>query len=912
MTTNRVKDLPNTNPAFHHILKALAETPSETLAAQWPHLQPHEIKAALAFAASLTKEAVPPPALASTATELNLNKVMVVDDIPDNLLLMEHLFRKSNFSLITVSDPRQALHLAKTERPALIVSDVQMPHLTGFQLLTHLKTDPVTRDIAVIFVTAHHRSSDQASQGLILGADDYIQRPFMRDEFLSRVEAVIRTKRTEIEARRQARGVAQRNLRLQWVNELAVAVNSGLELPQIFASSMQKLAKLLRVAAVAVVLRIQEAPELLVTVSTSQGETPSARVELPPEELADQSPDAWTSAFVSAILWQHSAELSTGLSDSYEAIQTVPMFSKEQLVGTIALIDLPGRTIEEADLVMVNSAAGIIAVAVENAHLLEQAQEQVDDLIAMTEIGRALTSNLDLEQTLKQTTLFVQRALQCEAVSLWLLDETGQELTLTTASGVGADMVVGFKMSASQGVVGHVVKSGEHYISADLSQDEFHFRHSPDSREYRPGSILSIPVQAKGQIIGAMQALHRKKRWFNAEHLRLAYPVANFVGIAVENARLFREVQEFNRHLEQMVAERTQEVAEEKEKTEAILASMADGLVVLDAEKRILTANKAAETMLSFSLAALRGRPIALERLQEPLWRSLNDIASSDEPTTTDLFDIRLTGGTILSLQTRSAKVINEHGQLLGTVVVLRDITALKEVERMKARFMAGVTHELKTPLAIIRLHSKNLSNYHDRLLPAKRQELLTSIQGQAELLATLIEDILEISRFDAVVSKSERTVLDLEPLISRIVGDLRPLADSNRIKLFWRPPSQPINTVADPSQMERLVRNLIDNAIKYTPPGGSVTVETYLGQSNGSGTVGIQVTDTGIGIPAEHLPQIFDRFHRVDPSHTTPGTGLGLSIVQEIVNAHYGEIQVESQVGRGSQFRVTLPGHVA
>jgi PAS domain S-box-containing protein len=908
--TNHVTDLSHTGPAFDDILKTLAETPPESLAAQWPHLQPHEIKAALTFAASLVKEVGPASTLTSAAAELNLNKVMVVDDIPENLLLMEHLFRKSNFSLIPVSDPRQALLVAKAERPALIISDVQMPHLTGFQLLTNLKTDPVTRDIAVIFVTAHYRSSDQASQGLILGADDYIQRPFMRDEFLSRVEAVIRTKRTEIEARRQAHGVAQRNLRLQWVNELAVAVNSSLQLPEIIASSMQKLAELLEVTAVAVVLSTPKAQELLVTVSTRRGDTASALIDLAQEQMGERSPDAWTPAFVSAILWQYRTELGAVLPPTYEAIQTVPMYSKEQMVGAIALVNSPGGTIQEADLVMVNSAAGVIAVAMENAHLLEQAQEQVDDLIAMTEIGRALTSNLDLDQTLKQTTLFVQRALQCEAVSLWLLDETGQELTLTTASGIGADMVVGFKMAAGQGVVGHVVESGEHYIAADLTQDEYHFRHTPGSHAYRPGSILSIPVQAKGQIIGAMQALHRKKGWFNAEHLRLAYPVANFVGIAVENARLFREVQEFNRHLEQMVAERTREVAEEKEKTVAILASMADGLVVLDAEKRILTANKAAETMLNFSLEALRDRPIAPERLQEPLWRSLNDIASSDEPTTTNLFDIRLVSGNILSLQTRSAKVINEHGQWLGTVVVLRDITALREVERMKARFMAGVTHELKTPLAIIRLHAKNLANYHDRLPPAKRDGLLTSIQRQAELLATLIEDILEISRFDAGLTKTERTLLDLGPLINRIVSDLRPLADSNQIKLFWQPPTSPISTLANLSQMERLVRNLIDNAIKYTPAGGSIRVETFVGQSNGSSIVGLQVTDTGIGIPPEHLPQIFDRFHRVDPSHTTPGTGLGLSIVQEIISAHHGEIHVESQPGRGSQFRVSLPGH--
>ena len=845
------------------------------------------------------------------AAELDLNKILVVDDVKENLFLIEYLFRNSEFTLSLASSAKEALAKAQTELPILIISDIMMPEMSGFELLTALKADERTANIGVILVTAHHRSSKEVSQGLKLGADDYIYRPFVRDEFMSRVEAVLRLKRAEAETQRQARLLARRNKGLAWLNELALAVNSSLEVREIFSSSMQKLSQLLDAKAVCLLLFNRDRQELLLSLASPSGRRLSMPFEFTP--LATGSEEviqARVSAKVLEVLT--SQQLYLGLpADLLElqVVQYTPMVSKEQSIGAILIVDQQ-RSIDEAEQVLLHSAAGLIAVAVENTRLLESAQALVDDLIALNDIGRALTSTLDLQQTLQQTTMLVRQSLQADATSLWLVNRADHMLELIAASGAGAEVVTGYRMPLHYGIAGFVAQTGDIYLSPDLSEDDKHYPEVAKISHYQPRSMLSIPVQVKNEIVGVMQALHHKPDWFDENDLRLAGPITSSVAIAVENARLFNEVQQFSHHLEQMVAARTRELAEEKEKTEAILSSIADGLLVLDGQNCILTANQVAEKMLGFRLPELTGQPIGPTQLHNPLWRAIRELAGGQELSMTALVDLPTSPTEpLMSIQAHSAKVRNDAGQIIGTVVTLRDLTALKEVERMKARFMTGVTHELKTPLSVIQLHTSNLQKYFDRLPAQKRAELLHSIQNQAEHLAQLIEDILALSRLDIGLTEAGRQVVELGGLIERISHDLRPLAEAKQIHLTWRKPAEAIATLANPDQLGQVIRNLVDNAIKYTPNGGSVQLQAGLTTTDDGQTYAkFQVSDTGIGIPPEQQSQVFDRFHRVDPAHTIPGTGLGLAIVKEVVNAYGGTVEVESTPGQGSTFSVALP----
>jgi two-component system, NtrC family, sensor histidine kinase KinB len=898
----------------HETLAQLAARISPEVAQELFGLELGDVKSALEYAAMLSHQVDQVARGGSRplqeTVDLDLKKILVVDDIEENRFLMKYMFRGTGFNLLLAADANEALQIARVERPVLIISDIQMPFMNGLELLQALKADDQTKNIAVILVTAHHHESKEVSEGLTLGADDYIHRPFMRDEFVSRVEAVLRVKRAEAETQQQARLVARRNKGLRLVNELSLAINSSLDLKEIFTFSMQKLSQMFEAEIVALLLLNQDKQNLVINVASHLGKQLSITLDYIPLDGTASAFEEQVSELVFTVLAENYATLElTPTPETPSLIKSIAMTSKDQTVGAIAIVNRRWHAFDEADEVLLRSAASIIAVAIENAHLLESTQQQVDDLIALTEIGRALTSTLDLALILKQTTLLMQRSFQAEAASLWLLDETKTSLVLIAYSGIEAGVVTNLRLPIETGIAGYVARTGNSYISADVSTDHHYFDYLAQVSHYKARSILCVPVQVRGETIGVMDALHQRPNWFDQTHLRLSYPVASFVGIAVENARLFNEVQDFSRHLEQMVAERTQELAEEKEKTEAILINMADGLLVLDPDHCILTANRAAEKMLDFQLSELSGQAIGLKQLENPLWRCLQDITGNSETTVSTLVDVRTPHSeTMLAIQAHSARIKNQAGQNLGTVIVLRDITVLKEMERMKARFIAGVTHELKTPLAIIALHSRNLSNYFDRLSEAKRGDLIRSIQSQVSLLERLIGDILQLSRLDGGAQEMKFQPLDLVLLVDLIVSQAQPLAETKRVVLEWQKPAAPVMIQSDPDQLERVVRNLIDNAIKYTLPGGLVQVHALTESINGRALATIKVMDTGIGIPDEHQAKIFERFYRVDPSHTIPGTGLGLSIVQEVVHAHGGTVQLKSTPGVGTTFVVTLP----
>lgn len=872
-----------------------------------------DVYTALAYAADLvrqhTETRTPEADAQSLANEPDLQKILVVDDLEPNRRLVELMFRGTDFEIILAESGVAALELARAELPFLIISDIQMPEMSGYELCQQLKADEVTRNLALIFVTAHHRSVDNLTRGLDLGADDYIYRPFQRDELLARVRAVARLKVAEAEARSQARVTEQRNRELELLNKLALAVSSSQQLEQILPVSLQKLAQLIDAEAVALLVVDAQHSRLLVTVAQPEGTPILAPVNVASVEegaLQEQAP-----AILAAIDAEFALQLSRPTEAGLPHVRSVPMEGRERTLGILSIINKRGGELGVSDWVLLISATGLVTAAVENAWLWQSVQRQVEDLTLLNQVGQTLTSTLELEQILSDTTNLVQVSLDAELASLWLLDETGEHLTLTASSGPLAEQITGYCLPVSHGIAGYVARTGEPYASADVGHDERHYAGLDQSGDYEPGSILCVPLRIAGRVIGVVQALHSEPRWFSHSDLQLFESVTSSVGIAVENARLFAEVQEFNQQLENMVAESTQQLEREKEQTWAILASMADALVVLDTEQRILIANLVAEEMLAFRLAERVGQPLDAGMLAHPLWRCVDELARSDELSLSMAVDVSdpVKPDSVTSIQARSSKMWAESGEVVGTVIVLRDVTALKEVERMKARFMTGITHELKTPLAVIRMHANNLNTYYNRLPDRKRKELLEAIDKQVNLLERLVGDILELARMDAEEVTLERRDVDIGPLVEQVVADLRPLAQQKRQKLNWNRPRRALVVHADPGQMERVVTNLVENAIKYTEAGGSIEVEALAAMLNGQPQVGIRVTDSGIGIPPEALERVFERFYRVDSSHTTPGTGLGLAIVKEIVEAHHGQIQVGSILGEGSTFFVTLPG---
>jgi len=257
-----------------------------------------------------------------------------------------------------------------------------------------------------------------------------------------------------------------------------------------------------------------------------------------------------------------------------------------------------------------------------------------------------------------------------------------------------------------------------------------------------------------------------------------------------------------------------------------------------------------------------------------------------------------------LDLELKAAS-IDQTGANGTAVVAIRDVTHLKALARMKARFVSNVSHELRTPVACI----KAFVNLMEKD-PERWREYLEPLAQEAEYQIQLVEDILEISRADAGRVEVVPEPTSLNEVTGEQVVAYRTLAKKQGVTLTHQPGDSEVMAMADPHRLKQVVDNLISNAIRYTPAGGEVTVSTARAETSNGAWATVTVSDTGIGIPEPEIDHIFDRFFRGEKPRRMQisGTGLGLAIVKEIVELHDGRITVKSKPGEGSAFTVWLP----
>jgi signal transduction histidine kinase len=325
---------------------------------------------------------------------------------------------------------------------------------------------------------------------------------------------------------------------------------------------------------------------------------------------------------------------------------------------------------------------------------------------------------------------------------------------------------------------------------------------------------------------------------------------------------------------------------------EIVLSAMSEGVLLVDPSGRIIYTNRAAHMILGQIFET------AEDVTPEPLWDAIRTVRSHlDGPgateTTVRQFETR---GAIVEVTTRPSR---PHGTV---VVVLRDVTRAGRIEQLRRDFVANASHELKTPVASILALSATLRSVASED-PEKLAAFLSRLENEAERLAALVTHLLELSRLEA--SNPERARVSLDELVQTEVERVRSRAESAGLVLSVEV-SGSLTVLGSERDLAHLIQNLLENAVRYTPPGGQVhaTVSRFGTDAH------LIVTDTGIGIPAKDLDRVFERFYRVDDarSRETGGTGLGLSIVRHVAEAHGGSVRVRSTPGLGSAFTVSLP----
>lgn len=368
---------------------------------------------------------------------------------------------------------------------------------------------------------------------------------------------------------------------------------------------------------------------------------------------------------------------------------------------------------------------------------------------------------------------------------------------------------------------------------------------------------------------------------------------------------------EYHTRLEELVKERTEQLAKEKELLAVSLSSMSDAVIAVDIKKRIFLFNTVAENLTGLSLSQVENKvvdeviKIVTEKTAAPAENIVDYVlATGRAKKGTDEDCIITKTNSLHPVAISAAPIRSNSGEVSGAVLVLRDVTREREVERMKADFISSVTHDLRTPLASIKAYTETILTSPD--MPATtREEFLSIIEEETNRLSHLVESILEVSRIESGTIEIVCKDVNVTEIIRRVVSAVKPLAEKRNVTLTCSLPDEEALMQADEVKIESIITNLLNNAVKFTLENGSVDISA----ERKCNEIQITVSDTGIGIPKDSLSKIFDRFYRVyRPEMQVHGSGLGLAIVKHYVNLHSGQIKVESEEGKGSRFTVVLP----
>ncbi|MFB0535515.1 MAG: GAF domain-containing protein [Anaerolineae bacterium] len=594
----------------------------------------------------------------------------------------------------------------------------------------------------------------------------------------------------------------------------------------------------------------------------------------------------------------------------------VPMRFREQIIGMIALdsTELGHFTADHARLAA--AFANQAAVAIENARLYQQVvdlaaelevrvQERTAELIHKArELSFLYQASVNLSSSLERdevlNILARQAALVMDTVDCAIYELQDDALVIVARHRDPAlpwkDPEIGRRyLLANCQATRDAIEKGQP-LQLRVDDPLADKAKQVELQEFGYTALLQVHIVSRGQVVGIVEVFDNKpEREFGEDDAALLQTIANQASMAIERAGLYEETRR-----------RAQEIAQQKEQTDAIVQSMADGLIVTDLEHSIVLANPAAEELLKFRLKDAIGQEIGASIRDDRLCQIVRD--TLDKQQAGYEVDIELTDPYDEAqriMRAHTAVVNDPSGQPMGIVTTLRDMTHEREVQRLKDELINTVSHELRTPMTSVLGFSELLLNR--QLSEERRQLCIQTIHKEAQRLSALINDFLDIQRMERGKQEYHFEEVDLGELAREMIATYSGQSEAHTLTLDL-PPELP-SVQADADCLRQVFGNLLSNAIKFSPGEGTVAVSVQVWGD----TIRVAVSDEGIGIPAEALTRIFEKFFRVDSSdlREIKGTGLGLAICKELVEAHGGRIWAESEVGTGTTITFSLPMRV-
>jgi two-component system NtrC family sensor kinase len=492
-------------------------------------------------------------------------------------------------------------------------------------------------------------------------------------------------------------------------------------------------------------------------------------------------------------------------------------------------------------------------------------ERRLHELETLARIGRTVTAMLNIDEVLRTV---VEEAVQltgAEEGSLLLLDEESGELYMRASRNFDDDFASAFRLHVRDSLAGQVIKTSKPILLDERSPQKI-------KTAYLVHSLIYVPLRVRGKTIGVLGVDNRKAgRALTHQDVTVMMAMADYAAIAIENAKLYYRTES------------------ERRKLETVIKDTQSGVIVVDPDHRVMLLNQTAKEAFN-----IRGD--YFERSIAEVFdhsRLLEVIRSGAGPARRE--EVEVEDGRIFSVQKSSINGV-------GYSVVMHDITHLKDLDRIKSEFVTTVSHDLRSPLTAILGYVELIERAGP--LTSQQVDFVGRVRLSVEQIAELVSDLLDLGRIESGLDTSkERTPMAV--LIHYALDNIRNRMEAKGLKLETSIQDGLPFVYGDPIRLRQLVDNLLQNAMKYTPTSGVISVEAEAEDDQ----VIVRVVDTGPGIPPQDQPFLFDKFFRASNTpDDAPGTGLGLSIVKSIVDQHGGRIWVESELGQGATFTVVLP----
>ncbi|MCL4487227.1 MAG: GAF domain-containing protein [Chloroflexi bacterium] len=572
----------------------------------------------------------------------------------------------------------------------------------------------------------------------------------------------------------------------------------------------------------------------------------------------------------------------------YQAGVGVPISTRGQPVGAILIASHTPREYEASDIALLVNIGQRIGLAWENADLYAQMQRRVQELDGLAQLSAACSSTLELEAISNLAVEWTRRLLPAKVCSLRLLKGDSAPLTATAGAREGASF---WDAPGLSDMVHSLIERRKPLVVGDSERDT---KIAPATRAYcrEQGvrALLSVPMPAPDRVVGILNVAREGPCEWSRREIDLLQTIANQAANSIANAQLFRQV------------------LTEQRKVQAIFDSGLSGLYATDVSGRIVMFNRAAERMTGWMLHEVQGKPweeVLAAPGQDPLASPLilSALSHASPAYRPEGGHLRTRDGRLIPVAEAVAPLLNEHGGITGAVGAFWDLTREREAELNREEFLRMVAHEMRNPLTALLSGLDLLEN--GRLDAQESAEMWKVVKAEGERLDKFAHQFLEMERQVQPALPVECVRVPVASILQKLVRDFRRVHPAHRFRLHKIPSDAAV--LADPERMESVLRNLLDNAAAYSPPASQVQI--LVSQSPPLDRVDIAVRDRGPGIPPPEQARVFEPFYRIQRpgGQRVYGHGLGLYIARKLAREMGGDVEVASQVGRGSTFYLRL-----